>query len=371
MTDASIPHLSRRSLLARAAAGVATATALSAGLPLVAADPPAGAVRRRGIKLGMDNFSVRALKWKAAQLIDYSAQVLKADSLFITDLDAFESFDEPYLVDLRKKAADLGIQIHLGTWSICPTSLFFKKTWGTAEEHGALTIRVAKALGSPVARVILGMGKDRTTPGGIDARIADMVESCKKLRTRCLDAGVKIAIENHAGDMQARELVGLVEAAGKDYVGVNIDSGNAMWTMEDPIANLEILAPYVITTSLRDSMIWESAKGATVQWVVMGEGVVDQVGYFDRFEKLCPGIPVHIETIGGFNYDIPYLDPEFMKLWPMHRSAELARWLALAKKGHALEAGRGAFATDEEFQKSQIERSIAFCKEKLGLGLKP
>ena len=34
-----------------------------------------------------------------------------------------------------------------------------------------------------------------------------------------MDAGLKIAIENHAGDMQARELKMLIEEAGKDFVG--------------------------------------------------------------------------------------------------------------------------------------------------------
>lgn len=70
--------------------------------------------------------------------------------------------------------------------------------------------------------------------------------------------------------MQAAELVTLIEAAGKDYVGANANSGNAVWTMEDPLASLETLAPYVLTTSLRDSAIWESANGATVQWTAMG-----------------------------------------------------------------------------------------------------
>src|SRR3954464_13045495 len=80
-----------------------------------------GSVPKLNIKLGLDNFSVRAMGWKAPALIDYAAS-LKTDSLFITDLDAFESFEEPYLKGLKAKAAEAGLQIHVGTWSICPTS---------------------------------------------------------------------------------------------------------------------------------------------------------------------------------------------------------------------------------------------------------
>src|SRR4029453_9414215 len=169
--------------------------------------------------------------------IDYAAS-LRLDSLFITDFKPFENFSESYLKDIRSKAADKGLQTQLGSWSICPTSKSFKKDWGSAEEHLALGIRMAKALGSPVFRVILGSNADRLTEGGIEARIADTVKVLKSQRSRALDAGVKVAVENHAGDMQAWELVTLVEAAGKDYVGANLDSGNACWTMEDPLESM-------------------------------------------------------------------------------------------------------------------------------------
>lgn len=357
-------NLSRRDFVKSAtlaAAGIATASA-----PFTAK----AAVRKRGIKLGLDNFSVRAMGWKAPRLIEYAAE-LKTDSLFITDLVAFEKFSDDYCADLRKKATDADLQIHLGSWSICPTSKSFKKDWGTAEEHLALGIRMAKALGSPVFRVVLGAQDDRKTEGGIEARIADTVKVLQSQKSKAVDAGVKIAVENHAGDMQAWEVVSLVEAAGKDYVGVNADSGNALWTMEDPLRSLEILAPYVITTSLRDSAVWESENGATVQWTAMGEGTIDTVAYFDKFEKLCPGVPVHIETISGFNRELAYLKPDFMALFPKAKASDLARFIAVAKKGKSRPTHRSANNTEEqEYQRGEIERSIKNAKELLGLGLK-
>jgi len=347
-----------------------TVTALGSALAL----GPAGlAQTTRGIKLGLDNFSVRAMGWKAPQLIDYAVK-LKTDSLFITDFDALEKFEDGYLKDLRSRAADRGLQIHLGTWSICPTSKAFKNKWGTAEEHLSLGLRMAKALGSPVLRVVLGTGEDRKTEGGIEARIADTAKVCQSQRSRALDLGVKIAVENHAGDMQAWELVTLIEAAGKDYVGANMDSGNAVWTMEDPLASLEILAPYVVTTSLRDSAVWESANGATVQWTAMGEGTVDLKAYFGRFAQLCPGVPVHIETISGFNREIPYLREDFWKVWPKARAQDFARFLALAKRGQPRDTwkapdGQDRKLAEQEYQRREIEHSLTYCKTQLGLGL--
>ena len=329
---------------------------------------------KRNVKLGLDNFAVRGMGWKAPQLIDYAVR-LQTDSLFITDFDALENFEDNYLRGLRSKAADQGLQIHLGTWSICPTSKAFKNKWGTAEEHLALGIRMAKAIGSPVLRVVLGTGEDRKTEGGIEARIDDTVKVCKKFRSQAIDAGVKIAVENHAGDMQSWELVTLVEAAGKDYVGVNIDSGNAAWTMEDPLESLEILGPYTVTSSLRDSMIWEYPDGAKVQWTAMGEGVVDWKKFFDRFVALCPGVPVHIETISGFAREVPFLRQGFWSVFPRARAKDLARFVALARKGKAIEPFKPAQGQDrkqaeQEYQKAEVERSLVHCKRVLGLGLK-
>lgn len=357
--------LSRRDFL-RATAAVATLAAL-----------PAAAVpaKKRNHKLGFDNFAVRGLKWNARQLVDHSAK-LGCDSLFITDFGPLEGkHDDASLAEVRKYAADKGVTIELGSWSICPTSKSFKKDWGTAEEHLALGLRMSQAIGSKVFRVILGNQQDRSTEGGIEARIADTVKVLKSQRSRAVDAGVKVAVENHAGDMQSWELVTLIEAAGKDYVGANIDSGNATWTLEDPLANLENLAPYVVATSLRDDMVWESANGVTVQWTAMGEGCVDLPAYFDHFEKHCPGVAVHIETISGFAREFPLWKPDFWKTFPKAKASDFARFLALAKKGKRIEpfkapAGVDGNKAQQDYQLGEIERSIKYCREVLGLGLR-
>jgi 3-oxoisoapionate decarboxylase len=363
MQPAKKPSATRRDFLKTVTVGGA---ALCLGGNMIAQ----GLSPKKRIKLGLDNFAVRAMNWKAAALLDYAA-TLKLDSILISDLDAFENFSDAYLKEIKTKAEDLGIGIHVGTWSICPTSRVFKNKWGTAEEHLALGIRVAKALGSPVIRCVLGTVEDRKSDGGIEARIADTVKVCKACRSRAIDADVKIAIENHAGDMHSRELVELIEAAGKDYVGANVDSGNACWTMEDPLENLEILAPYVATTSLRDSMVWEYPNGAKAQWTAIGEGCMDLKTYFEKFAELCPDVPVHIETISGFAREIPYLKNEFWKSWPKIKAGDFAKFVALAKRGKEIPPHHSADAkAEQEYQKSELERSIKYCREVLGLGLK-
>jgi len=356
-------NMNRRSFI-KTSALAGTSLALAGAVPTLAQ----GSSKR--LKLGFDNFSVRALGLKAPGLLDYAA-ALKVDSLLISDLDAYDSLEEKHLGEVKKKAADLGIELYAGTWSICPTSQAFKDKWGTAEEHLRLGIRVAKALGSPVIRCVLGTNRDRKTPGGIEARIADTVKVCKACRSQAIDSNVKIAIENHAGDMQAWELVTLIEAAGKDYVGSNTDSGNATWTMEDPLANLEVLGPYTLCTSIRDSMVWEDAEGAKVQWTAMGEGLVDWKKYFERFAAFCPEVAVNIEVISGFAYGLPYLKDDFWSSWPKAKAADFARFLAMAKRGKAIPPHRSPDQNAEkEYQKAELERSLKYCKDVLGMGRK-
>lgn len=346
-----------------------------AGLAALCSATGGAAAPRRGIPLGFDNFAVRGLGWNARQLVDH-AESLRCDALFITDFGPLEGrFDDASLADLRAYAADRGVALELGSWSICPTSTTFKADWGSAEEHLALGIRVARALGSPAFRVILGNGADRLTPGGIEARIADTVAVLRSQRSRAIDAGVRIAVENHAGDLQARELKALVEEAGPDYVGVNFDSGNACWTLEDPVRALETLAPYVATTSLRDTMLWSDDDGVVAQWTAMGEGCVDLPAFFDLFATACRGVRVQIETISGFPRRLPLYTADFWRAYPAARAADLAAFLALARRGRPLEPfkppeGEARRPAEQDYQLAELARSIAHCRDVLGLGVR-
>jgi len=367
-TTMNQPALSRRALGRGLIGGlVAAATAAAADLPPTS--------RRRGIPLGFDNFAVRAMGWNARELIDH-AEKLGCDSLFITDFGPFDGqTDDDSIDEIGRYAADRGVGLELGSWSICPTSTTFRKDWGSAEDHLALGIRMAKDLGSKAFRVILGNHQDRLTEGGIEARIADTVKVLKSCRSKALDAGVKIAVENHAGDLHSRELARLVEEAGPDFVGVNFDSGNALWTLEDPLQALETLAPHVLTTSLRDGQVWPSEKGVKVQWTAMGEGCVDLPAFFDHFQKHCPGVVVHIETISGFARELPYLEADFWKAFPAMPAADLARFEALARRGHAIDPfqapdGDARKGAEQAYQLADLERSIRYCRDTLGLGVR-
>ncbi len=135
--------------------------------------------------------------------------------------------------------------------------------------------------------------------------------------------------------------------------------------------SLETLGRYAVTTGIRDSMVWEYQDGARVQWTAMGEGLVNWQVYFQRFAALCPGTPVNLEIIAGMQREFAYLKPELWQDYPNARAKDFAQFLAMAKRGHSLEAHKGGDAkSEQEFQKSELEKSLRYCKDVLKLGLK-
>ena len=112
-----------------------------------------------------------------------------------------------------------------------------------------------------------------------------------------------------------------------------------------------------------------------LQWAAMGEGTVDWKRYFARFAELCPDTPVQLEIISGRPIPIPYLRDEFWEAYPKARIREFMKFAALAKRGSPKQPFTVPPALDtklaeQEFQKAELERSVNYCKEVLGLGLK-
>ena len=287
---------------------------------------------RKTAPLGLDTYSLRAQGWTAFQQLDFCA-AHGVQVAHFSEPRLIGSLDRAHLERVRAHADALGIALEIGMLSICPTSGIFDPAQGTADEQLARVVDAAVIVGSPLVRCVLGNTFDRRTPGGIERHIEETLKVLRHVRSRVTDAGVKIAVENHSGDMQARELRMLVEAAGTDSVGVCIDSGNASWALEDPHLTLDILAPYVLTSHMRDSAVWNSSEGAVAQWTRMGEGNVDIARYIRTYIDRCPGRAVSLELIMHRQRSFDYRDPEFWSAYRTTPAWEFARFLARAERG--------------------------------------
>ncbi len=301
-------------------------------LATAVAAPAAALAVPAGVKLGVDLFSLRAQGWDAFQYLDYCAK-FSAKTVHFSEIRFLGSLENEHVKKVGARAAELGIEVEIGMRSVCPTSTAFDKNAGTAEEQLTRVLRAAKLANSKLVRAFLGTGNDRRTPGGIEARIEDTIKVLRNVGPVARDLGLKIAIENHAGDMQARELKMLIEGAGKDVVGACFDSGNPCWALEDPHFTLETLAPYILTSHIRDSYLWNDEAGTQVNWTRMGEGNVDIGRLLKRFIELCPGKSMSLEVIVMGPRGYAWRKPEFWDPYRNVPAADFARFLSIAASG--------------------------------------
>ena len=330
-------------------------------------------------KLGLDLFSLRSQGMDAFELMNYAAG-LGVDVVHFSEPRFLGGLEDAHLDKVKARADELGLEMEVGFGSICPTSTRFDKTAGAPREQLLRMFAVARKLGSSFVRCYLGGSEDRQGAIPFEEHIANTIAACRSVRGEALDLGLKIAVENHAGDLQARQLRRLIEEAGTDYVGALIDAGNATWTLEDPLHTLETLAPYCVTTGVRDSALWEVPEGAASQWVFMGEGNVGMEAWTKRFQQLCPGKTYSLEII---NLREPRVFPcrkaDFWKHYEDVPAGVFAGFLNLARGGRPYDGVPPAPAGAEpgsaaykqfliEQERRDVEQAVRYAREVLGIG---
>jgi hypothetical protein len=112
-------------------------------------------------------------------------------------------------------------------------------------------------------------------------------------------------------------------------------------------------------------------------WANMGQGVVDWPAYVKRFRQLCPQASFVLEIISyKWSSALTYLKSEFWSNFPQARAHEFARFVALAKRGrkYQIPAARPMGPASKELEQAQqkfdLEESLKYCKDHLGLGRK-
>lgn len=328
--------------------------------------------------IGLNTYCLRAFRWNDRQLLDYAAS-LKLDAIFLQDsLDPLTK-DPAHWDDVKRWAAELGLSLETGGGGVLPKSA---ELFQASVDHIVYNAKRAKAMGSPIIRVVCASQRSALPPGPPEQHMETMIRLLKTVKSQVTDLGLKIAIELHK-DFLSWEFREIIEAAGKDWAGMYLDTGNPVFVNEHPMTAVETLAPYALTFHLRDSVVYEHPEGIAVQWVPLGEGNVDFKEILAAFQRLCPRpVNIYIKPITGRPPTIlPIHSPDYWKMYPEARAADLARFLSLARQGKPYDrymliedppGGRPPSLTPlvQAQQKEHMERSIKYGKEVLGLGRK-
>jgi sugar phosphate isomerase/epimerase len=368
--EVHVSDTTRRQFLMGAAAGAAS---LGLAWTARAVSPEA-----RKWPLGLNTYCLRFQRWNDRQLIDYCIGQ-KLDAVFLQDSMDPRRLEPAHWAEVRGWAKDAGLHLEVGGAGVLSSK---------ADDNPKLIallraeIERASGMGSPIVRARVANDRYALQEGSLERQIDRAVRLLREVRNQAMDAGVRIAIENHK-ELQAWETRRIIEEAGKEFVGSYLDTGNPVFVAEDPATTVEELGPYALSFHLRDSVVYDQPEGVAVQWVPLGEGTVDFKALVARAAEILPeSVHVYCKPITARPPVVlaVYSEEFWMKWFPRARSADFSRFLALARRGRPYDKPQIVADVPElrdrymEALKSQqlehMERSLEYCRRPLGLGIR-
>ncbi|HEY3377609.1 MAG TPA: TIM barrel protein [Armatimonadota bacterium] len=246
----------------------------------------------------------------AAQLLDKAAQ-LKFAAVQIARLnvssDPISQWDMVMLVNLRRQAEELDLQLHLSTNMLLG-------------EHLADLIRAAYTMGAVQVTVGLAclQGNVQQRQHTLEHILGDLDVAIKAAERY----KVMLAIEN-GHHTSAADLAALVQAAQSDWVGACYDMGNALTVPENPVEAAELLAPYCKSAHMKDLQVYRSADGAILVNCPIGEGILELTDVLRALNTRQPDMPIFLQTAAE-RLAVPLLNDDFLQQYPRITARALA-----------------------------------------------
>ncbi len=329
-------------------------------------------------RLGINTYCLRFWRWNDRQLFDYCIRE-KLDAIFLQDSLDPAVMDPRHWAEVRTWAKEARLHIETGGSALLPrTPAAIPQSVATLRRN----IERAQAMGATMVRTLLASDRYSMPEGPVEQHVETGVRILKQVRQQVLDANLKIGLENHK-DIQAWRTRQLIEAAGKDFVGSYLDTGNPVFVAEDPLTTVEELGPLALTFHLRDSVVYDHPDGIAVQWVPLGEGTIDFKALIARAAALMsPEVYIYCKPITARPpVVLPVYGDEFWTKWfPGARSRDLARFEALARRGRPwnkphlmadLPEVRDRYMDALKVQQMEhMEQSLAYCRKELNLGVR-
>jgi 3-oxoisoapionate decarboxylase len=273
----------------------------------IAAPLALGAGDRTSMCLAYTSFAVRMLQGR--DILKSTAAALPAEAMFDLcdrfgaggaqlDWSQIVSFEPPALAALRKRVEASRLALELSV-----PSKYLEMPEAYAE-----MVRVATALGISRIRVALLYGRRYETFKTRDEYTAWAAKWRATLlgMRKTFDASpIMVGIENHK-DWHATELVELLQLIGSPRVGACVDFGNNISLLEPPLETVRTLAPYAITTHLKDMAVKPNAEGFGLSEVPLGEGFLPLAEIIAILRAERPDVAMCLEMITRDPLPVPY-----------------------------------------------------------------
>ena len=159
----------------------------------------------------------------------------------------------------------------------------------------------------------------------------------KNQKAMLKDLGIILAIEPHH-ELSTFDLVRIFEMSGTgpgECFGICLDTLSPLTMLEDPVAAVERVLPWIVATRIKDGAIVLASEGFASFAAEAGTGVVDFPGIFAKLSTLERKINLSLEDHGG-DLMVPVFDPAVLSGFPDLSVVELMAVLRLAMKSQEL-----------------------------------
>jgi sugar phosphate isomerase/epimerase len=197
----------------------------------------------------------------------------------------------------------------------------------------AAEVRSASRAGATVLRTTMLGGRRYEMFATADAfrRAADAaVRSLTMAEPVASRNGVRLAVENHK-DFRADDLAAILKRIGSEHFGACLDTGNSIALLEDPMETAEALAPWAVTTHIKDMAVREYEQGFLLSEVPLGEGFLDLARIVRMLRAARPEIRLNLEMITRDPLRVPCLSERYWATFEDLPGRFLARTLALVR----------------------------------------
>jgi len=196
------------------------------------------------------------------------------------------SLEDKELSRCREKLEELGLRVTIAGSRI------------QAEGLGE-SIEIAEKLGAKTVRTVLSglLEGDRRTPPGPDWSnyLTGLISELKEVRSKAEDFNISIALENHQ-DATSADLVRICQEVDSTNIGVNLDAGNALAVVEDPMEYARNVAPWLKNVHLKDYIVYLTESGYRLVRCAFGDGVLPFAELFELFDSEAPEATRNIEN---------------------------------------------------------------------------
>jgi len=345
--------ITRRTFLTTVAAAGAAAHPLVPGRELFAV----GTLPRTSMGVNIYSLGFGQHGKSTLEFLDYCA------SLGAGGVQAeLTSLDPDFIKQVRERAAKLGMYLEVITSLPKDDASVFERTVEAAKNVGALCIRSA-CLSGRRYETFSNLDDWNRFVADSRAKIARALPILEKHR-------MPMGIENHK-DWTADELVALMKEFGGEYFGVCLDTGNSISLLDDPMDVVTRLAPYAVSTHVKDMAVKEYPDGFLLAEVPMGEGMLDMRAVIGTIEKARPHTKFTLEMITRNPLKIPCLTENFWVTFPERNGKYLARTLSMVRahpprfplpEPESMDA-----STHRQLEEDNVKKCLAYASNNLAL----